>query len=285
MHSSLVRIQNVFGFFTTVAFAVAAVVALSVVVSTQNPSAKLEMRNVQVVKGRPHYYSTKKEEYAHVKFDLDAGTFLGYGRLVLAPSTLLFYFSNEKLANTISADLTSLFSWNTKQVFVYVVASFPPTTNPSPSLPNSEAIIWDAIIPASSAPLHPNTYIHPTSSSSSSKSSSASKSRRSKSKDQALAHPVGASPGILRLNSQRPKYQITTPSSRISNLDNCTLTLHYNIQPWVGALVWGTHPALPCRRTGAAWRGQERGVQNAGTEGRERGEEGGIEDGDGWGEE
>lgn len=25
------------------------------------------------VKGRPHYYSTKKEEYAHIKFDLDAG--------------------------------------------------------------------------------------------------------------------------------------------------------------------------------------------------------------------
>ena len=26
------------------------------------------------VKGRPHYYSTKREEYAHVKFDLDTGT-------------------------------------------------------------------------------------------------------------------------------------------------------------------------------------------------------------------
>jgi hypothetical protein len=25
------------------------------------------------VKGRPHYYSSKKEEYAHIKFDLDAG--------------------------------------------------------------------------------------------------------------------------------------------------------------------------------------------------------------------
>ena len=25
------------------------------------------------VKGRPHYYSLKKEEYAHIKFDLDAG--------------------------------------------------------------------------------------------------------------------------------------------------------------------------------------------------------------------
>lgn len=27
-------------------------------------------------KGRPHYYSTKREEYAHVTFDLDAGTLL-----------------------------------------------------------------------------------------------------------------------------------------------------------------------------------------------------------------
>lgn len=25
------------------------------------------------VKGRPHYYSTKREEYAHIKFDLDTG--------------------------------------------------------------------------------------------------------------------------------------------------------------------------------------------------------------------
>ena len=27
------------------------------------------------VKGRPHYHSPKKEEYAHIKFDLDAGEF------------------------------------------------------------------------------------------------------------------------------------------------------------------------------------------------------------------
>lgn len=27
------------------------------------------------VKGRPHYYSSKKEEFAGVRFDLDAGLF------------------------------------------------------------------------------------------------------------------------------------------------------------------------------------------------------------------
>ena len=30
--------------------------------------------NLYRVKGRPHYYSPKKEEYAHIKFDLDAGS-------------------------------------------------------------------------------------------------------------------------------------------------------------------------------------------------------------------
>ena len=74
MHSALVRLQNVFGFFTTVAFTVAAVIALSSFVAPQSPSADIQVRSVQVVKGRPHYYSYKKEEYAHIKFDLDAGT-------------------------------------------------------------------------------------------------------------------------------------------------------------------------------------------------------------------
>jgi hypothetical protein len=74
MHSALVRLQNVFGFFTTVAFTVAAVIALSSFISPQSPNASIQLRSVQVVKGRPHYYSYKKEEYAHIKFDLDAGT-------------------------------------------------------------------------------------------------------------------------------------------------------------------------------------------------------------------
>lgn len=75
MHSTLVRFQTVFGFFTSAAFAVAAAIAFSVLLIPQAPSASLELKNVQVVKGRPHYYSTKREEYAHVKFDLDAGMY------------------------------------------------------------------------------------------------------------------------------------------------------------------------------------------------------------------
>lgn len=73
-------------------------------------------------KGRPHYYSTKKEEHASIRFDL-------------------------------SADLSSLFTWNTKQVFVYVTAAWNETGAPGGSVtaaPN-EAVIWDTIITSPSA--------------------------------------------------------------------------------------------------------------------------------------
>ena len=54
MHSTLVRAQNVFGFFTTVAFCVAAVTALSVLLAPQTPNARIALRNVQVYVCKPH---------------------------------------------------------------------------------------------------------------------------------------------------------------------------------------------------------------------------------------
>ena len=71
----------------------------------------------QRVKGRPHYYSTKKEEYAVIRFSLDA-------------------------------DLSTLFTWNTKQVFVYVTAEWP---DASAANATNSAVIWDQIITAPSA--------------------------------------------------------------------------------------------------------------------------------------
>lgn len=156
MHSSLVRAQNVFGFFTTVAFVVAALIAASDFVSPRTPTAEVTVRDVQMcvpslvnheklanksnsVKGRPNYYSSKKVDYAHIRFSLDA-------------------------------DLSSLFTWNTKQVFVYVSANWPNSTSTAREqsdpvggshgavdLENgetemhNEAVIWDTIITNPSA--------------------------------------------------------------------------------------------------------------------------------------
>ena len=48
MHSTLVRAQNVFGFFTTVAFCTALFTAFSVLLAPQTPAARVELRNIQV---------------------------------------------------------------------------------------------------------------------------------------------------------------------------------------------------------------------------------------------
>ena len=48
MHSTYVRAQNVFGYFTTVAFTLAATIALTSLFTSQQPSGFVQLRNVQV---------------------------------------------------------------------------------------------------------------------------------------------------------------------------------------------------------------------------------------------
>ncbi|KAG5924049.1 hypothetical protein E4U42_004763 [Claviceps africana] len=187
MHSSFTRIQNAFGFFTTVACVLAGFIAATDLFAARTPSGTLVPTNIQVVKGRPHYYSSKKEEYAIIKFSLDA-------------------------------DLSSLFTWNTKQLFVYVTADWPSASGNA----TNSAVIWDSIITSPSADHLQN--IGPV---------AMKKLLRS-----AAGKAIDPSRGLLSLKNQRPKYQITHPSGKVARLDNVTLRLHYNVQPWVGLLTW-----------------------------------------------
>jgi hypothetical protein len=60
-----------------------------------------------------------------------------------------------------------------------------------------------------------------------------SKSAKStKSKKEALA------PGVLRLRGQKGKYQISDITGRLAQRQNVTLHVGWNVQPWVGALMW-----------------------------------------------
>ncbi|PHH78101.1 hypothetical protein CDD80_7394 [Ophiocordyceps camponoti-rufipedis] len=188
MHSSFTRIQNAFGFFTTAACVFAAFIAATDLFAARMPSGTITPNNIQVVKGRPHYYSSKKEEYAIIRFSL-------------------------------SADLSSLFTWNTKQVFVYITADWPDV--PSQNASNS-AVIWDSIITNPSADHLQN--IGPIA--------------MKKLKRSAQGKTIDPSRGILELKNQKPKYQITHPSGKIAQGRDVTLKLHYNVQPWVGLLTW-----------------------------------------------
>ncbi|KAI1391223.1 signal peptidase 22 kDa subunit [Hypoxylon trugodes] len=192
MYNSLTRIQNVFGFFTTVAFVVAALIAASDFTTPRTPSATIKTTNVQVVKGRPHYYSTKKEEYAIIKFSLDA-------------------------------DFSSLFTWNTKQLFVYVTAEWPVAPAGANSMnQTNKAVIWDTIITSPSSDHLSN--IGP---------AALKKLRKS-----AAGKTIDPSRGKLTLKNQKPKYQITHPTGRIAETDDVKLHVNYNVQPWVGILTW-----------------------------------------------
>ncbi|KAI0969815.1 signal peptidase subunit [Xylaria arbuscula] len=213
MHNSLTRLQSVFGFFTTVAFVVGAIIAASDFTAPRTPQASIKATNVQVVKGRPHYYSSKKEEYAVIKFSLDA-------------------------------DLSSLFTWNTKQLFVYVTAEWPvdaaaaATSNQNQT---NKAVIWDTIITSPSSDHLAN--IGP---------ATLKKLRKS-----AAGKKVDPNRGKLSLKNQRPKYQITHPTGKVANTDDVTLHVHYNVQPWVGALTWNQDVDF------ALWKKMSKGISSA----------------------
>ncbi|KAJ5708926.1 Signal peptidase 22kDa subunit [Penicillium malachiteum] len=219
MHSSLNRLQAVFGFFTTVALVVAGVAALSTLLfPTDATTASVQLKNVQVTKGRPHYYSTKRSEYAQIRFDLDA-------------------------------DLSPLFNWNTKQLFVYVYATYSSSDDATSSVRASEAIIWDSIIPAPTSPyswdilknkaleILPTPIVSVISPSSVKKGKKSVKNAASK-KASAKSAKAEPAPGVLRLRGQKAKYQISDITGRLAERENVTLSVGWNVQPWVGALWW-----------------------------------------------
>ena len=129
-------------------------------------------------------------------------------------------------------DFTSLFNWNTKQLFVWIIATYP-SAKSSPESPPSQAVIWDTIInshsqshPFSPLQVFKSTFISPA------KSSKVNKSPKTGKQEPELA------PGIISLKNSKPKYQITDISGVLSEKSNVTLEVGWNVQPWVGALTW-----------------------------------------------
>lgn len=179
----------------------------------------------------------KKEEYAHIKFDLDAGT-----RAMAWKPHSKFNSTNSKKKK----DLSPLFNWNTKQLFVFVLASYSSSDNEKDNAQTSQSIIWDTIIPAPESPYSFNSLRErflpstSTSTSSSRRSTLKQKSATTAAKSANIKKDTrGARPGVLRLRNQRPKYQISDITGRMSEKRNVTLSVGWNVQPWVGGLWWG----------------------------------------------
>jgi signal peptidase complex subunit 3 len=112
-------------------------------------------------------------------------------------------------------------------VFVYVTAVYP---SHKPDAPPSRAIIWDAILPSTLEPWHQNQYIHPT--------TPPKQPGRKRQLPKGRIYSEELEPGKLRMKGQKPKYVITDYTGSIANRTGVVLELGWNVQPWVGALMW-----------------------------------------------
>ncbi|KAH8077504.1 signal peptidase subunit [Cristinia sonorae] len=110
MHSIYARVNNVSALLSTCTMCLLAAIALSSFLFTASPQGSLDIASVQVVPGNARRYRNKQQEFAFVNFN-------------------------------ITADLTPLFNWNTKQLFLYVGAEY---TNRQGAA--NDVVIWDKII-------------------------------------------------------------------------------------------------------------------------------------------
>ncbi|KZP34215.1 signal peptidase 22 kDa subunit [Athelia psychrophila] len=110
MHSLYARVNNVSATMSSCLMALLAAIALSTFLFTADPKGDLAITNVKVTAGRDRRYRNKSQDYALVNFN-------------------------------VSADLTPLFNWNTKQLFLYLEAEYENAKGGK-----NDVVIWDRIV-------------------------------------------------------------------------------------------------------------------------------------------
>ncbi|KAF9168592.1 hypothetical protein BGX21_011424 [Mortierella sp. AD011] len=108
------RANAVFAFSISAIFCLLGAIALSSFIISSSPTGSISLDSIRVLTGRYDKnwvdYRTRDNEFANTVMKVDA-------------------------------DLSSLFHWNTKQLFIYAVAEYSTPTNPK-----NQIVLWDAII-------------------------------------------------------------------------------------------------------------------------------------------
>lgn len=122
-------------------------------------------------------------------------------------------------------------------------------------------MIWDTVIPATPSPYSwENTKEKVTSllpasiTGSSSAGKRAPKKRSAKPASSSKKENAEAAPGVLRLRGQKAKYQIGDITGTLAERQNVTLSVGWNVQPWVGVLWWSPASGGVPRTEGAVIR-------------------------------
>ncbi|PPQ67490.1 hypothetical protein CVT25_006031 [Psilocybe cyanescens] len=110
MHSIFSRVNNISAFLSSCMMTLLAAIALSSFLFTANPQGDLAISSIKVVSSNARRYPNKKQDLAFVHFN-------------------------------ITADLTPLFHWNTKQLFLYLEAEYANKKGVK-----NEVVIWDRIV-------------------------------------------------------------------------------------------------------------------------------------------
>ncbi|KAH9083338.1 signal peptidase 22kDa subunit [Lactarius deliciosus] len=110
MHSIYARVNNVSATLSSTVMVLLAAIALSSFIFTAQPTGSIDIASVKVFAGEARRYPHRRQEYAFVNFN-------------------------------ITADLSPLFHWNTKQLFVYLEAEY---TNAKGV--RNQVVFWDRIV-------------------------------------------------------------------------------------------------------------------------------------------
>ncbi|KAF8507470.1 signal peptidase 22kDa subunit [Hysterangium stoloniferum] len=113
MHSIYQRINGISALLSSCLLALLGAIALSslaIQATRPTPEGVLEIKPLKVFKGQAEHFRHKKEEFAFYQFDYEG-------------------------------DLTSLFDWNTKQLFVYLTAEYVNAQGVK-----NDVVIWDRIV-------------------------------------------------------------------------------------------------------------------------------------------
>jgi len=110
MHSIVSRVNNVSAFMSSCIMALLAAITLTTFLFNANPQGDLTISSIKVTSSNARRYPNRKQDLAFVNFN-------------------------------ITADLTPLFNWNTKQLFLYLEAEYDNVKGVK-----NEVVIWDRIV-------------------------------------------------------------------------------------------------------------------------------------------
>ncbi|KAA8545089.1 hypothetical protein F0562_019873 [Nyssa sinensis] len=153
MHSFGYRANALLTFAVTILALICAMASLSDNLNTPSPTSQVQVLNINWFQKSTH---GNDEPRAKVGSNLQNIGSIGslWTPVWCQPRTLQRLIQQVSMTLNISANLQSLFTWNTKQVFVFLAAEY---ETPKNSL--NQVSLWDGIIPSKE---HAKFWIHTT---------------------------------------------------------------------------------------------------------------------------